>query len=256
MKDSSNHRNFLENAIQFIASCYFWFELFGISAVLFPVSCLIFLLTFAFDRRLFILHKYTCLWSYIVLNVNPMWRIRVSGREKIDPRATYVMVSNHQSGADIIVLFLLWAHFKWIAKKSLFSYPFIGWNMWLNRYISLERGKNSSMRQMMADAAKAIREKNSVMVFPEGTRSKDGNLQHFKSGAFHLAMDNKVPILPVAISGTSKAIRKGGFLINKNFNIRAMVLDPIPYSVVAGMSPKNVAEMVQERIAAALGESI
>ena len=142
-----------------------------------------------------------------------------------------------------------------VAKKSLFSYPFIGWNMWLNRYISLERGKNSSMRQMMADAAKAIREKNSVMVFPEGTRSKDGNLQHFKTGAFHLALDNAVPILPVAISGTSKAIRKGGFLINKNFNIRAVVLDPIPYSVIAEMSPKEVAMMVEQKIAAVLEKS-
>jgi 1-acyl-sn-glycerol-3-phosphate acyltransferase len=252
MRDSSNHQTFVEKAIQVIASIYFWIELFGLSAILFPVSCLIFLLTFAFDRRLFILHKYTCLWSYIVLKVNPMWRIRVMGREKINPRETYVMVSNHQSGADIIVLFLLWSHFKWIAKKSLFMYPFIGWNMWLNRYISLERGKNSSMRQMMEDAAKALKEKNSVMVFPEGTRSKDGNLQHFKTGAFHLAMDNKVPILPVAISGTSMAIRKGGFLINKNFNIRALVLDPIPYSVIAEMSPKEVAMIVQERIAVVL----
>jgi 1-acyl-sn-glycerol-3-phosphate acyltransferase len=93
------------------------------------------------------------------------------------------------------------------------------------------------------------------MVFPEGTRSKDGNLQHFKTGAFHLALDNAVPILPVAISGTSKAIRKGGFLINKNFNIRAVVLDPIPYSVIAEMSPKEVAMMVEQKIAAVLEKS-
>jgi len=244
-----------EDLIQIIASVYFWIELFGISAVLFPLSLIIFILTVAFDRRLFILHKYTCLWSYIVLKINPMWRIKVTGREKINSGDTYIMVSNHQSGADIIVLFLLWAHFKWIAKRSLFNYPFIGWNMWLNRYISLEREKASSMRKMMSKAATALREGNSVIVFPEGTRSKDGNIQPFKTGAFHLALDNKVPILPIAITGTSKAIRKGGFLVNKNFNIRAIVLDPIPYSAIRNMDPKEVAGMVHARIAAEIEDS-
>ncbi|MEI6434335.1 MAG: lysophospholipid acyltransferase family protein [Bacteroidota bacterium] len=238
--------------IRIIASLYFWIELFGISAILFPLSALIFLFTAAFDKRLFILHKYTCLWSYIVLKINPMWRIKVTGREKIDSNETYIIVSNHQSGADIFVLFLLWTHFKWIAKKSLFAFPFIGWNMWLNRYIALERGKTGSMRKMMTEAAKALRDGNSVILFPEGTRSKDGNIQAFRTGAFHLAIENKVPILPIAIIGASKAIPKGGFLINKNFNIHAKVLEPIPYSTFSDMDSKELAAIVQEKIAAEL----
>ncbi|MEI7981645.1 MAG: lysophospholipid acyltransferase family protein [Bacteroidota bacterium] len=238
----------MKSLIRFLASLYFWVELFTISGILFPISFLIFFLTFLFDKRLFILHKYTCLWSYIVLTINPLWRIRVTGREKINPKEVYVMVSNHQSGADIIVLFLLWAHFKWVAKKSLFRYPFIGWNMWLNRYISLERGKGSSMRRMMSDAARTIKEGNSVMIFPEGTRSKDGRLQSFKSGAFHLALDNRIPILPIAITGTSKAIRKGGFLINKNFEIQARVLDPIPFEAIRGKETKEVTAIVHALI--------
>lgn len=201
------------------------------------------------------MHKYTCIWSFIVLTINPYWRIRVSGRKKIKTDETYVMVSNHQSGADIIVLFLLWAHYKWVAKKSLFYYPFIGWNMWLNRYISLERGKGSSMRKMMADAARTLKEKNSVMIFPEGTRSPDGKIQSFKTGAFHLALENHRPILPVVISGTSKAIPKGGFLIDKNFNIRASVLDPIPYESFKHLDSKAIALMVHGIIGKELNEN-
>lgn len=234
--------------IRYLASIYFWVELYLISAILFPISFLVFLLTFLFDKRLFLLHKYTCLWSFIVLKINPMWRIKVTGREKIKPGQTYVMVSNHQSGADIIVLFLLWSHFKWVAKKSLFYYPFIGWTMWLNQYIALDRAKGSSMRKMMSDAAVTLKKGNSVMIFPEGTRSKDGNIQTFKTGAFHIALNNQTPILPIAIKGTSMAIRKGGFLINKNFDIQAKVLDPIPYEVIQDLDSKQVATMVHDLI--------
>jgi 1-acyl-sn-glycerol-3-phosphate acyltransferase len=177
-----------------------------------------------------------------------MWRIKVTGREKIDQHETYVMVSNHQSGADIIVLFLLWAHFKWVAKKSLFYYPFIGWTMWLNRYIALDRVKGSSMRKMMSDSALTLKAGNSVMIFPEGTRSKEGTIQPFKTGAFHIALSNQTPILPIAIKGTSKAIRKGGFLINRNFDIQAKVLDPISYDSIKELDSKQVAEKVHEMI--------
>lgn len=238
----------MKQFIRFLASVFFWFELFFISGILFPFSFLLYLLTFPFDKRLFILHKYTCIWSFIVLTINPFWRISVTGRKKIRQEETYVMVSNHQSGADIIVLFLLWAHFKWVAKKSLFYYPFIGWTMWLNHYIALERGKGSSMRKMMADAARTLKERNSVMIFPEGTRSPDGQLQSFKTGAFHLALENKRPILPIAISGTSKAIPKGGLLIDKNYHIRASVMDPIPYESIKDLDSKTISLMVHRLI--------
>jgi len=238
----------MKKLLQLLASVYFWFEFAVISAILFPISLLIYIFTVFFDKRLFILHKFTCLWSFIVLSINPLWRIKVSGREKINPKKVYIMVSNHQSGADIIVLFLLWAHFKWVAKKSLFYYPFIGWNMFLNRYIALERGKSSSMRKMMADAARTLAEGNSLMIFPEGTRSKNGQIQPFKTGAFHLAIDNQIPVLPIAIQGTSQAIRKGGFLINKNFNIYAKVLDPIPYESMKGKNMKEVASCIHNII--------
>ncbi|MCX6241826.1 MAG: lysophospholipid acyltransferase family protein [Bacteroidetes bacterium] len=234
----------MNKTVRLLVSCYFWFEFMLISAILVPFAFVIFLITFLFDKKLVILHKYTCIWSFIVLKLNFMWRIKVIGRKNISSKETYVMVSNHQSGADIIVLFLLWKNYKWVAKKSLYYFPFIGWNMWLNRYIPVERGKPSSMRKMMSDAATMLRSGISLMIFPEGTRSKDGRLQAFKTGAFHLALETGKSIVPIVIKGTSMAIRKGGFLINRNHDIQAKVLPPIPYESIKGMDVKEVTLMV------------
>jgi 1-acyl-sn-glycerol-3-phosphate acyltransferase len=241
--------------LQIVLSCYFWFEVFAVAALMTPISVIIFILTIGFDKKLTLLHRYTCLWAYISLKINPLWKVRVIGREKINRKATYVMVSNHQSGADIIVLFLLWNHFKWIAKGSLFRAPFIGWNMSLNGYIALDRGSMTSIRKMMTEAGELLREGNSVMIFPEGTRSADGNLQPFKTGAFLLALQNQVPILPVAISGTAKAIRKNGFLINRNPFISATVLEPIPFSEIKSKEPKEIAGLVHAKITEAIHSS-
>jgi 1-acyl-sn-glycerol-3-phosphate acyltransferase len=231
-----------------IISLNFWFELFFLSAIFFCFSVVLWMATILFDKRLFILHKYTCFWSNVVLLANPMWRISITGRENIDPKQTYVMVSNHQSGADILVIFSLYAHFKWVSKKSLFLFPFIGWNMALNKYIPLDRASGGSMSRMMEEARRNLRQHNSLMIFPEGTRSKTGKLQPFKNGAFQLALETKTPVLPIAITGTSRAIQKGGFLINRNFDIKATVLEPIAVEDFEGMNSRELASWVHELI--------
>lgn len=167
-----------------------------------------------------------------------------------------MIVSNHQSGADILVLFRLYRHYKWVAKQSLFYYPFIGWNMWMNGYISIVRTRGRSKLMMMDKAVNAVRSGNSVILFPEGTRTHDGNIQPFKTGAFRLALDTKSPILPVAIIGTYDAINKNSLLIHKNYNIRLVVLDPIPYSEIAHMEPKEIATKVHDLIATAISKPV
>ena len=232
----------------YLISVYFWIEMFGSSAILFPVAVLIWLVTMPFDSRRYYLHQFSCTWSNLAFWLNPLWRLTVSGKDKIDKNGTYVIVSNHQSGADILVLFTLRLHFKWVAKRILFFTPFLGWNMAMNRYIALRRGKKSSMHRMMEKSKEGLLQGNSMMIFPEGTRSKDGQLQPFRSGAFHLALNAQIPILPIVIKGTSKAIRKGGFLISKQHDLRVVILDPIPYNSFKDMEPKQLAEIVHNRI--------
>ena len=238
----------MRKAIYILASAWFWFELFFVSALLFPVMLMMWCLTVLFDRRMFILHRMSCMWSGLVFFLNPLWRVSIRGREKIDPRCAYVMVSNHQSGADILVLFKLMIHFKWVSKKSLFWFPFIGWNMFLNRYISLKRGKKSSINRMVGHCKAALKEGNSVMIFPEGTRSRDGNVQPFKTGAFRIALEAEVPVLPIAVRGTTKAIKKGGLMVHRNHDMEVIVLDPIPYERFRGMDVKELAVYVQGMI--------
>jgi 1-acyl-sn-glycerol-3-phosphate acyltransferase len=101
---------------------------------------------------------------------------------------------------------------------------------------------------MVNKCKEAIREGNSIMIFPEGTRSKDGNVQAFKTGAFRIALEMKAPILPIAIRGTSKAIRKGGLTIHKNHGMEIRVLDPLPYTIYSEDDQKRLAARVQRII--------
>jgi 1-acyl-sn-glycerol-3-phosphate acyltransferase len=240
----------MSKAFAVIFSAWFWFELFFCSALLFPVCVLIWVFTVLFDRRLFLLHRMSCIWSELVFFLNPYWRVRFTGREKIDRRTAYVIVSNHQSGADILVLFKLMIHFKWVSKWSLYFFPFIGWNMALNGYIALKRGRKSSINRMVEKCTDAIRGGNSVMIFPEGTRSKDGNVQPFKPGAFRIALETGAPVLPIAIHGTSRAIRKGGLMIHWNHDMEVVIMDPLPRELVAGDDQKTLAARVQRIISA------
>ena len=245
----------LKYVIQIAVSCYFWSSMFLVSALLFPISLFLWVTTVLFDRRRYILHQWTCRWSDIILGMNPYWKVRVEGRDKIDPAKIYVMVSNHQSGLDIMVLFKLHRHFKWVAKKGLFRIPFIGWNMGLNGYIPIERSRGRSKLQMMDKAADSIREGNSVIMFPEGTRSPDGNLQPYKSGAFRLAKETGTDILPVAISGTCHAIKKGGLMIHKNKTMVVRVLDPIPAESFREQDPKHIGNRVHDLVLSVLEEN-
>lgn len=239
--------------MEVLTSCYFWSSLFLISALLFPVSLLLWFITVLFDRRRYILHQWTCRWSDIVLGMNPYWKVRVKGRNNIDPAKSYVMVSNHQSGLDILVLFKLHCHFKWVAKKGLFRIPFIGWNMGMNGYIPIERSRGRSKLQMMDKAALALKAGNPVMIFPEGTRTRDGNLQPYKTGAFRLALETHSPILPIVVKDTHRAIKKGGLLIHKNDDIKLVILDPIPYESFHHLDSKALAHLVRGKTLEELG---
>ncbi len=234
-------------------SAVFWAFLVVSSILLFPVALLIWLLTAPFDRRLVALHRFTCFWASLYTWFNPAWPVRVQGRERIRPRATYVMVVNHQSLLDILVLFRLFTHFKWVSKIENFWIPFICWNMLLNRYIRLTRGKPQSVRHMLNACEKTLGRGSSIMMFPEGTRSPNGQIRDFKPGAFMLAKRTQRPILPIVVTGTADALPKRGFVLQGKHRIQIQVLDEIPYEEFAQVPVETLARDVRERIATELG---
>ena len=193
---------------------------------------------------------FTSFWACLYLWTMPSWSVTAAGREKIRPDATYIVVSNHQSQLDILVAFRLFFPFKWVSKAEVFKLPFIGWNMTLNRYIRLKRGDKESIRQMMAACERALAQGCSVYFFPEGTRSRTGQMKPFKPGAFILAHKMKLPILVVAITGTQKALPKHSLNFHGRHAIRIEVLEEIPYATFAHLSVEQTADTVRQRIAA------
>ncbi|HME68722.1 MAG TPA: lysophospholipid acyltransferase family protein [Myxococcota bacterium] len=224
------------------------------SVLLFPVAVLIWAVTAPFDRKLVALHRFTCFWASLYTWLNPAWPVQVIGREKIRPDVAYVMVANHQSLLDILVLFRLFRHFKWVSKIENFRIPFIGWNMSLNRYIKLRRGDRESIAKMMRACEQALAGGNSIMMFPEGTRSMDGRLRSFKPGAFSLAQSMGVPLLPIVLEGTGNALPKRGFVLQGRHEIRIRVLDEISHETFATAELEKFVESVRNRFAQELGE--
>jgi 1-acyl-sn-glycerol-3-phosphate acyltransferase len=145
----------------------------------------------------------------------------------LNGKGPYIFMSNHQGIYDIFALLgHLPYQFKWLAKKELFSVPFLGWTMAAVGYISIDRGGTRDTVEAMNQAAQKIRDGMSVVIFPEGSRSPDGLIQPFKKGGFTLAIKSKVPIVPVAISG-SRAIMPKDKLTAISGEIRILVAHPI-----------------------------
>ena len=237
-----------------LGSLVFWSFLTLSSILLFPVAVLVWAVTLPFDRRKLVQHQFTCFWASLYSWLNPAWPVRVEGREKVRPGATYVMVANHQSLLDILVLFRLFVHFKWVSKIENFRVPCVGWNMRLNQYIELRRGDKQSIGEMMSAASRTLDSGSSVMMFPEGTRSADGRLKDFKHGAFTLAQGGGVPILPIVVEGTADALPKRGFVLQGRHPITIRVLDEIPHEIIRDRPVEDVTREVRELFAKELGE--
>jgi len=147
-----------------------------------------------------------------------------------------VVVANHQSFADIVVIYKTHMQFKWVAKESLFNVPVFGWCMSLMKYIRLSRGEFGSIKKTYRQAAEWLRSGVSVLFFPEGTRSSSNEMSSFKNGAFKLAIKEKKPILPVRIDGGREVIPRGSWI----FKVRATCqLTVLPEIDTSAFSPKD-----------------
>ena len=233
-------------------SLAFWGFLAISSLLLFPVAVLLFCLTAPFDRQRRVLHAFTCAWASLYTWLNPAWPVRIHGRDRMHESGPSVIVANHLSLVDILVLFRLRSHFKWVSKEENFRVPLIGWNMRLCGYIPLRRGTARSIHTMMQRCDEAIAGGSSIVMFPEGTRSSTGRLRSFKSGAFEIAKRNHVPIQPIVIRGTGDALPKRGFVLQGRHPISIEVLDPVSPDEIEKHEPEEMMLRVRDRIAEAL----
>lgn len=208
----------------------------------FLIALLIWICTYPFDKKLAHLHLFTCFWSSFYLWLFPLWKIKLKGQDLVDPDQTYIYVSNHQSLVDIVAAFSLFNHFKWVSKGELFNIPFIGWNMYLNHYVRLKRGKKSNTRRLYRACERHLEAGSSVFIFPEGSRTKTKEPRAFREGAFVLAKRLNLPILPIAISGSRDALSG----LPRPAYIQLEVLKPV--MPADNVSSQEMAKMVRQNI--------
>lgn len=171
-------------------------------------------------------HHVARFWAMSILWISAI-PVSVNGIEHIEPGRSYVFMSNHQGAYDIPVLLShLLVQFRWIAKAELFKIPIFGRGMRGAGYISIDRTNRKSAFQSLVRAAESIRNGTSVLVFPEGTRSVNGELLPFKKGGFVLSVDAGVPIIPIIVRGTHAIMSKGSLLIRRK-PVRVDILAPI-----------------------------
>jgi 1-acyl-sn-glycerol-3-phosphate acyltransferase len=189
----------------------------------------------------------------VTATLNPLWRFRTAGTMPSDPRRPYVVVSNHESFVDILLISHLPWEMKWLSKAELFRLPFMGWLMHLAGDIPVKRGFGPSAVEAIARCREMLDRKVSVMIFPEGTRSTTADLLPFKDGAFRLAIDAGVPVLPLALHGTSTALRKHDWRFGPS-RATVRVLEPVE---TTGLTPEDVPALkarIREMIVAARSE--
>ncbi len=178
--------------------------------------------------------------------------VTVEGQGNLDRTKTYIFAANHQSQFDIFALQgYLGFDFRWMAKKELFAIPIFGAGMRSAGYISVDRSRGRQAVQSLNEAAQRITDGTSVIIFPEGTRSRDGLLQPFKSGAMVLAIKAGVPIVPVAIIGTHQVLAKGK-LLSQPGPVRIRLGRPIETSQFKPGEKQELANRLQQEVAALL----
>ncbi len=185
------------------------------------------------------------------VRLNPFWDFRVIDAVHPDARRPYLFVSNHRSMADIWILSILPWEMKFLSKESVFHVWVLGWEMKLAGDIPIERGDKGSARRALIEMRHRLLDGSSVVVFPEGTRGAEGTLGRFRDGAFRLAIDLGVDIVPLAIAGTGTALPKHS-LVFRRTTASVEVLPPVS---VAGLAPGDataLAERVRADIARAL----
>jgi 1-acyl-sn-glycerol-3-phosphate acyltransferase len=209
-------------------------------------------LSITLDRKRTLGMPVANLWGKTIFTLNPFWHIKIYGKGHIQKGKSYVLAANHASMSDIICLYCMGKHFRWVAKESLFKIPFFGWAMSLLGYIRLRRGEHGSIRDSFENSKRCLHENVSVLYFPEGTRSATGKLGSFKNGAFKLALQTQKPIVPIVLTGTKDILPKGGKIFSNRVNVKIRILKPIPTTGYRENQFAELRELVRSKILDAL----
>jgi 1-acyl-sn-glycerol-3-phosphate acyltransferase len=239
------------------ASAAIWTGTAVIALVWLLLLALIFAATAPFDPGRYAAGRWFRLAAVASVAINPFWQFRTSGVRIDDARRPYVAIANHESLADIFLISHLPWEMKWLSKEAIFRIPIMGWMMRMAGDIAVRRGSAKSRAQALDQIRDRLAKRVSVIVMPEGTRSTTDELLPFRDGAFRVAIELGLPILPIAVAGTRDAMAKGSLQFRRA-RAEVRVLEPIE---TVGMSLEQVAwlrdttrQRIQEARSALLAE--
>ena len=228
---------------------------FIICTVMLILSALAFVVTVPFDKKRKVIHELSRVLVYMFVMLPPTWKRRVEGLEHIEKDKPYVIVINHQSIFDVMMLYLVpTIVFRWVSKREVYRIPFFGRFLMLHGDIAIDRKQGSrAMRKVMEQGKMWLDRGVSVAIFPEGTRSKDGEIHRFKAGAFALAKEAGVGILPVVMDGSTSLMTPKKFVNWRNEFVIKM-LPAVSAEQVASADQAELMEQTQKRMIEALAE--
>ena len=232
---------------------YYLFTLLQVS-FWFIMSVIVLIITYPFDKSRRWVHECSRCICFLLYGVPPFIRRTIDGLENIEKGKPYVMVMNHNSGVDIFAAYKIPLNFRWVSKREVFWVPFMGPLLSIHGDIPIERGNaTKAMAKVLRLGKLWISRGATVAIFPEGTRSKTGEINRFKAGAFNLAKEAGVEILPVVMTGTNEFFRKG-WLVNWRNRVAIRVLKPVSTEEVAAKEVADLSTEVRERMVLALDE--
>lgn len=232
---------------------YYIFTLLQVT-ILFIVSIIVLALTYPFDKSRRWVHECSRCICALLYGVPPLMRRTIDGVENIDKNKAYVMVMNHNSGFDIFAAYKIPLNFRWVSKREVFRVPFMGPLLTIHGDIPIERGNAAeAMAKVLSLGKLWLSRGATVAIFPEGTRSKTGQINRFKGGAFNLAKEAGVEILPVVMTGTNEYLKKN-YMVNWRNRVGIRVMKPVSVEQIQSMDVKELSQMVHDDMVKTLAE--
>ncbi len=236
-----------------LSAVYYLFLVF-LCTLFMILSAVALVLCWPFDKGRRVVHELSRVLVRIFFFIPLRWRQRVVGLEHVDRKKRYVIVLNHNTVIDIPALYYVPLNFRWVSKREVFKVPFFGQFLVLHGDICIDRGRAAeAMEQLLRKGKKWISRGASIAIFPEGTRSKDGEIHRFKSGAFALAKEAGVGILPVVLNGTKTLVRRN-LCFDWGNRIDIRVLPPVAAERVASADLHELMDEVHDRMCDALAQ--
>jgi len=231
-----------------------WLTMLITSVIITPFFLLVWLLTFWWDRKRLAAHMMGTFWAWHYQSLVIFWRLTLDGRKKIPWNRPVVLVANHRSLVDILALYKLRRPFKWVSKAENFKLPFVGMVLSLTNCIRIDRQSKRSGIQFITQAEKEMQKGSSVLIFPEGTRSRNPEMRTFMDGAFILAKKMNCSIIPIVHVGTENTFLRGkeSWVLRGKARIQIRVLDEITAATIAKLDMEALKEKVRREMTTGL----